>query len=116
MGIDLMNRRVEREYVWVERTARQKPEKWGEGYQYALMSGDWKYVHATHGDDQLFDMRRDRGETVNVIADYPEVSERMLALVLRRVADYSAHQNPDELLDERSEKALEELRSLGYVQ
>jgi arylsulfatase A-like enzyme len=87
---------------------------WERGEVYGLQSLDWKYVVHSGGRDELFDLRADPLELHNLIGESP-LAERLGRL---------ARQTYDSLLLEGrraspsplDEKALPELRALGYVQ
>ncbi|GJM45390.1 MAG: hypothetical protein DHS20C21_22320 [Gemmatimonadota bacterium] len=99
------------DFVFSERT-HGRPEKLGEGLQFALTGPDWKYLHSTHAPDQLFDLRTDPWEQVNVVDRHPELADSLRARILAEVADArSFHADVDDLPAEY----VEELRALGYV-
>lgn len=90
--------------------------KRGQREKFALLSLDWKYFYSTRRPDELFDMRADRHELADRIADEPataaEMKNRLLAEIARR-----SRGGPDfEVVDETLPNVLEELKSLGYVQ
>jgi arylsulfatase A len=66
----------------------------------AVRSGDWKYhqveffhVKATARDSvgpTLYNLKKDIGETTNVIADYPEVAERLAKALQEHLKRYGS--------------------------
>jgi arylsulfatase A-like enzyme len=86
---------------------------------YALTDERWKFVYDPDGGHRLHDLRVDPFELTNAIADEREVAERMQAALLEEVGrqeargeEVGAGRATERLPDE----AIEQLRSLGYVE
>ena len=75
---------------------------------YGMRTAEWKYIRAPR--PELYDLRRDPGESTNVLPEHPDVVRRLSS----RVDDILAVEagRPPMRLDERT---AEQLRSLGYV-
>ena len=90
----------------------------------AIENGRWKLVYVPNEryqrgmqqkEYELYEVRNDPMETVNIIGDHPDLSELMkqvLADRLRRAGDTQA---PSEQQPNYSEQEIENLRSLGYI-
>jgi arylsulfatase A-like enzyme/Flp pilus assembly protein TadD len=70
----------------------------------------WKYIAAPRA--ELYERKADPEELKNVIAEHPDVSERLKGELERLLAAMSVHQPRAMVLDEETARALE---SLGYV-
>jgi arylsulfatase A-like enzyme len=103
----------DREFVFSERTLG-RGDKVGPGEQFTLTSLAWKYFFGTVEPAELYDRRKDAGETRNVIDEYPEVAEALRALVLSRVGGSRASDSTARTPD-LPEEYIEEMRALGYV-
>jgi len=129
-GQNLFDPRFGRDYVMSERAHRSpwSPDadgnppikmewrhEWEPGLKYALTGLDWKYVHLTERPDELYDLRRDPGETLNVIDDYPDVARELHQRLLAHVTAALKLQDPGAEA-ELSDETLDQLRALGYVQ
>ena len=79
---------------------------------YSLTVGRWKYVsRPTRGEDALFDLEQDPGETVNRIEQEPRVAAELAA----QLAALGAAASGGASLEGVDPARLEELRALGYV-
>jgi arylsulfatase A-like enzyme len=86
-----------------------------EGKRRMIRTAGWKLVHlpdAEGGEDRLFDLRSDPGETEDVASHHPE---RVVALraLLDSILASERPRGPDR---ELTEEEIEELRELGYMQ
>ena len=108
-GIDLLGQK--RESVLLQRLAKAGRKD----RQYALLTLEWKYVHASEGDapDVLYDLADDPYETRNVIERFPDraaqMKQEMLALV-----DAASAAAPSGEPEPVSPALRERLRQLGY--
>ncbi len=82
----------------------------------AVRKAGWKYVRASDGADELYDLGRDPHEEANLINDRPEQAsllrqdlERWLARKVLKQKEGKGEIDDDPILEER-------LRSLGYMQ
>ena len=73
----------------------------------ALRDGEWKYIHAP--DPELYDLRRDAGETDNVYAARASLAAGMAQHLARQARQASSGDAAGQAA------AAEALRSLGYV-
>ena len=55
--------------------------------RYAVRREDWKYVRLHLGEEQLYDLAVDEGETTDVAADYPDVVEELAAIANSQAGD-----------------------------
>jgi arylsulfatase A-like enzyme len=83
------------------------------GNQYAMRVEGWKYIHATDGEDELYDLRTDPDELRNVIAEEPARASEMLGYLEAWIAAGRADYGTSPELDE---EAREKLKALGYIQ
>jgi arylsulfatase A-like enzyme len=111
-GHDLFSAAPPRRYVFSERVSNER--EWEPGPKFSLTTLEWKYFHLPSGDDSLFSMTEDRHETVNLIAERPEVASRMKAKILDILAE-SASRTATMGEPRLSPEVVEELRALGYV-
>lgn len=80
----------------------------------ALYDGRLKYIHASDGTHELYDLEADPGEERNLLTERQEDAERLRGTIRRLLADtipfdYSTADGP-----ELSDEQIERLRSLGY--
>jgi choline-sulfatase len=72
----------------------------------AIRTSRWKYIRAPK--PELYDLARDPGETVNVIAAHPDVARELDAKL--------AHQEPEKVRTVMASRStVEQLKSLGYL-
>lgn len=98
----------------IQRTPRGRA--WGPGLLYALLTPEWKYFYGTETPHSLFDMRSDRIETRNLLAEHPAEAAAMKGEIEKRLARYASEKLHLPQGSAPSEEAREQLRSLGYVQ
>lgn len=77
----------------------------------AYYQGGWKYILAPR--EELYDLRRDPGETRNLAAERPEECRRLRGLLLRKLAAAGPPMPADE--PRLDPAARERLAALGYV-
>jgi len=74
------------------------------------------HIPATLAWRGLYDLRRDPGETVNLLAGTPRpADERQAAEMDRALRDHVAAQHPDSQPASLAPEMIERLRALGYV-
>jgi len=79
---------------------------------YSLRTSNFKFIEAPRS--ELYDLRDDPGESVNVLADHPDVAEALRA-ELDRILEESAAGAPEPQQANLDEQTLSMLASLGYV-
>jgi arylsulfatase A-like enzyme len=94
------------------------PQRWGARFDRDLTSArtlKYKFILSSKGQEELFDLEHDPGETVNLAGTDPgaTASMRSLAEAWRRAVSAHAGQGGSGEIDEGLK---ENLRSLGYVQ
>ena len=83
-----------------------------DGEKYALQSRDYKYIYRTAGPDEFYDLRSDPYEVENLIDSQPGEAKRLRDFLLEKLARLRSSA-PSRPVDK---KAIEQLKSLGYVQ
>ncbi len=86
--------------------------------QNAVRTATHKYIWASDGRDELYDIVADPGETRNVIADYPEQARSLWKVLSEHLDRVSAGGPPEPMMDgmpEMDEQIIEHLRDLGYI-
>ncbi len=77
-----------------------------------VVDGNWRFISRENGQQELYDVIRDPGETRNLALDLPQVSAGFV--------DYlREHHQQDQLLNTRSAPsaaAMEGLKALGYIE
>lgn len=112
-GVDLFGKAEPRTSVFSERVNVHR-RGWEEGDKYALTTLRWKYFALTEGEDQLFDMTKDRLELHDVIEENPRVATSMKRQVGSIIASYVERRAaPRKTVDS---ELVEKLRALGYMQ
>jgi len=110
-GEDLFSGAFVRRFALTQESTRF--HKGGErGATFALLSGDWKFVRRETG-SELYDLAG-AGESVDVLAEHPDVEGRLnatLSTLLERVSATGSSQAPSE---EEAEELLQNLEALGY--
>lgn len=94
------------------------PERWGARYDRDLVSARTlrhKLIRSSTGEEELYDLESDPGETMNLIDREPEIGSAMRAILeaWRQSLTESAGDEGRERIDEGLK---ENLRGLGYVQ
>lgn len=115
-GRDALAGRTPRDYAIAQRTYRLDGARaWGKGEKLALVGLDWKYYLVSDGEDELFDMTRDRPERHDLLHGHPDVARDLKDRLLRDLAELERDGGQFEVMEERSPAVLEELRALGYL-
>jgi arylsulfatase len=83
------------------------------GSKYAVVGRRWKYIHRTVGGDELYDLRADPYETLNLVDRHAELAETLKAALLARVRALSEEAGPDAGIVDA--ETIERLRALGYA-
>ncbi len=114
-GINLLGN-VRREYVFSQRV--RLPAKilakrgWEPGDKFAMTGAKWKFLHVPAVADQLFPMGDDRSETQDVIAEHPELAQKLRRMTEWKLRSYkSARRSPAPKVSDETAEALE---GLGY--
>jgi len=79
----------------------------------SVRTDDWKYISRPRYPPELYDLKADPGERVNVLERYPEVAER-LSLAAKAAAAKRDARRPNEKV-ELDRETVEALRELGYL-
>jgi len=87
---------------------------------WSIRTDSLKYIGSSRGRGELFDIRRDPGEEVNLIDRYPAVVEKMESLYGQWSLSFSHAGSRQEAKEEGEEEGIDEetlkvLKSLGYV-
>lgn len=89
----------------------------------SLIFDGWKLIYHGSGrgelpEFELYDHEKDPGETRDLAADHPEIVKRLAGLLETWRLDAVAKRLPNDAdaIDSLSDKELERLRSLGYIQ
>jgi arylsulfatase A-like enzyme len=92
------------------------PEKtnYEAGETYALQSIQYKYIYRTHGVDEFFDLRKDPYETNNLIHKGEKEEKLFRQTLLQKIAELKQDTSTEYI--HVDEEAIEQLKSLGYVQ
>ncbi len=87
---------------------------WEEGTVFSIQSLDYKYIYRTHGADELFDLRSDPLESVNLAGGGSAIEDRMRADAVR-LQGILYEQGADLGRGEINPEYIEELKALGYL-
>ncbi len=103
-------------YAFAQRRQADEPPApgWERGEAFSLHSLDYKLIVHSEGEDELYDMRRDPGESTNLAGEAHQAGERMrdYAVKLQRLmADQGAGLGRGEI----NPIYVEELKALGYL-
>ena len=85
---------------------------WDRGVKLSVRDGRWKYIWASDGPHELYDLDADPAERHDVLAAHADVAERLRGLLEQHIAALPASREAAPLSDE-TRKALQ---ALGYVQ
>ena len=80
------------------------------GSKFMVRDDRWKYIHATDGPDELYELTRDSTESRNVLAEHPEIAARLAEQLDAHLSAHPLEEKPTSLTDEER-RALE---LLGY--
>jgi arylsulfatase A-like enzyme len=91
------------------------PVEYEPGERFALLTGDWKYIYWTAGQDELYHLATDFSERHNLIESDPaDTAGALQATLLDLIDELEASTGLDSgIVDEET---IRKLRSLGYVQ
>ena len=90
----------------------------------AIEDGRWKLVHVPNEEYQrgmqqmeyeLYEVRDDPMETVNIIGDHPDLAELMKQVLAERLSQTGNAAEGSDQQPQYSEEEIENLRSLGYI-
>ncbi len=103
-------------YAFAQRREADEPPapKWELGEVFSLHSLDHKLIYRSAGDDQLFDLRQDPGESVNLAGELPEIRDRMRDYAVR-LQRLMTEQGAGLGKGEINPVYVEELKALGYL-
>ena len=85
---------------------------WDEGPKYAVVTEDWKYVHAVAGEDRLYHLAEDPLELRDVRTEHPGIVEKLKDHLLNALAQEAERGGGE---SELPPEVLDQLRALGYV-
>ncbi|MCD6405551.1 MAG: sulfatase-like hydrolase/transferase, partial [Planctomycetes bacterium] len=96
----------------------QKVRQYGERFrrsQTVIYSGDWKYIHSSNGSHELYNLRSDPQETINLVDLRPAIARDLAAGIAdwREKTPYfdgTAH-----IQEQMTPEMRRRLRSLGYL-
>lgn len=91
-----------------------RPGRWEHG-MWAVRSMDWRYIAYDSGDVDLYDLKRDPGETVSVADRNADVCEALRSKLDAHRNDRPAATSADQTPQEMDEAVRERLRALGYI-
>jgi len=111
-GVDLLKDVPARKYVLSERSHRRR--NWEPGMKYTLTGPEWKYHYYTDWQDELYNLKNDPGETINVIEDNAQIARKMKNIIETEIAKYESRTKKDEV-QEIDALVLQQIESLGYV-
>jgi arylsulfatase A-like enzyme len=98
--------------IFIERRSFKEPEQpWLAGSSYAVVSGSTKLIVDSIKGDELFDLRSDPAEAVNLAASDPSRLKEMKDRIARWIRTTPLADAEGEASDEK----LRDLRALGYV-
>jgi len=87
------------------------------GDSMAMRTTQFKYIYSLAvGNEELYDLQTDPGETHNLVSEHPELATSMRADLLEWVATNNLKKKPRPREVVVDEETLEKLRSLGYIQ
>lgn len=79
----------------------------------AVYLGKYKYIWSSNGEDELYDLTQDPGETRNLIKELPDVAEAGRKSIESRLGPLGAGPKQPAIVDK---EALERLKSVGYLE
>jgi len=84
------------------------------GEKYALQDGGHKYIHRTQGEDEFYNLGKDPYEVNNLIGSNTEEENNLRSAILTKIKRLK--EDAGTITEIKDKKALEQLKSLGYVQ
>ena len=102
------------------RTWDYESEIWGHRFlriRTALIEGDWKLIHSTVGQHELFNLAEDAGEARNLFETESERAAAMLARLsaAKPLSTEDIAPAPPTIQDDLTEEEKDEFRALGYL-
>ncbi len=83
---------------------------------WAVRSADWRFIEYSSGEAELYDLRRDPGETTSVHSEHPSVCERLRASLESHRDNVAQVSATTQLPQELEDSVTERLRGLGYIE
>ena len=93
---------------------REKGDTEKEIRMQSVVSADWKYIHSYPNTEELFNLKNDSKETVNMIDAAPEIAESLRAELIRFENTCSKY-GQEKVTAPINNETRERLKSLGYV-
>lgn len=94
----------------------RQPVEGRDGQWWAIRRDGWKLIRIPVGggehEEELYDLREDPDERVNLVDSRPEIAESLRAALIAQV---QARPRPEGVADSPTREDLEALRALGYV-
>jgi len=89
-----------------------------EGVLRAVRQGSWKYIVASNGREELYNVAEDPRETNNLIASHRPVADHLAKQLVEWLAASKPYQAPERLAGKQQldEETRSRLRGLGYIQ
>jgi len=84
--------------------------------QRAIRTLHYKYIWASDGKCELYDIQADPGETHNIIQQHPDLAEEMRAKLFDWRGRHAASVAADDAAPDLDEDLLRRLRELGYIE
>ena len=114
-GADALAAEFERPYAFSHRSERDRAN-WEPGRKFALTLDDWKYYHLEEGRDELYDLKSDPDEWIDVADQHPERVSKLARLIESILATRPAGADATGTITPEEAAALEaELKALGYA-
>jgi arylsulfatase A-like enzyme len=99
-----------RDRLWIE--------KFGERFDrdlIALYSGDFKYIGASHGQHELYNVSGDPRESHNLVHELPDIAATMHEETEKRLAHFESAKSGKHDLLQADDAIKQKLRALGYM-
>jgi len=84
------------------------------GEKYALLDNEYKYIYRTQGKDELFDLRKDPYELNSLIGSGTEEENKFRNAIISKIK--LLKQDTGAKIEFEDKEAIEQLKSLGYIQ
>jgi len=85
-----------------------------EGEKYALLDNEYKYIYRTQGKDEFFDLRKDPYELNSLIGSGTEEENKLRNAIISKIK--LLKQDTGAKIEFEDKEAIEQLKSLGYIQ
>jgi len=89
-------------------------KKYEVGEKYALLDNEYKYIYHTLGKDEFFDLRKDPYELNNLIGSGTEEEIKLRNAIISKIK--LLKQDSGAKIEFEDKEAIEQLKSLGYIQ